>query len=87
MPSGPNAENAKNMYDKAMTQASMRAHFTQKGVEAMRQAVRDDMATPRPRTAKEALKIVGEGDMGANVPSTPRGRRGMPAKMRKGRSK
>ena len=44
-------------------------------------------STPAPRSATEAMKIVGEGNMGANVPNTPRGRRGMPAKMRKGRAK
>jgi hypothetical protein len=44
-------------------------------------------ATPAPRSATEAMKIVGEGNMGANVPNTPRGRRGMPTKMRKGRAK
>jgi hypothetical protein len=43
--------------------------------------------TPAPRSATEAMKIVGNGNMGANVPALPRGRRAMPAKMRKGRAK
>ena len=43
--------------------------------------------TPAPRAATEAMKIVGNGNMGANVPALPRGRRAMPAKMRKGRAK
>jgi hypothetical protein len=41
-------------------------------------------ATPAPRSATEALKIVGEGDMGANVPMS---RKGAPKRMRKGRAK
>jgi hypothetical protein len=45
------------------------------------------VSTPAPRSATEAMKIVGNGNMGANVPALPRGRRAMPAKMRKGRAK
>lgn len=39
---------------------------------------------PAPRTAMEALGIVGEGNMGANVPMS---RKGAPKKIRKGRAK
>jgi hypothetical protein len=145
MPSGPNAENAKDLYDKAfknkmfaisvgqlnkaheaeeaghdfylgrvgervklegqkvdgswkhsMTVARPGDHMFSEGTFkldgfANSPEVMDEMqkidAIPLRRTATEAMDIVGEGNMGSNIPDTPRGRRGMPAKMRKGRSK
>jgi hypothetical protein len=45
---------------------------------------------PAPRSAMEAIGIVGNGNIGANIPQSPRGRRGSmddPQRTRKGRRK
>jgi hypothetical protein len=101
MPSGPNAENAKDLYNKAKG-----FHQTLQGMlykptlfpthreEADRAfndlAAKGKISGYAPRTAREALDIVGEGNMGVNVPQSPRGRRGSmddPKSTRKGRLK
>jgi hypothetical protein len=103
MPSGPNAENAKNLYEKGKAFKELLEKAQSKDPEALRALKAmslapksephliwgnllsgDTPATPKPRTATEALGIVGEGNMGANVPM---GRKGAPKRMRKGRLK
>ena len=103
MPSGPNAENAKNLYQRTKDLKALIEKAQSKDPEALRALKAmsldptprphliwgnllsgDTPATPKPRTATEALGIVGEGNMGANVPM---GRKGAPKRMRKGRLK
>jgi hypothetical protein len=80
MPSGPNAENAKDLYNKSFFHQSPPSF----GLDLRLKPGERDWRDPAPRSAKKALKIVGEGDMGANIPMS---RKGAPKRMRKGRAK
>ena len=95
MPSGPNAKNAKDLYEKAKS-----FHQTLQGMlykptlfpthreEADKMfndlAAKGKLPGYAPRSAMDALGIVGEGNMGANIPMS---RKGAPKKTRKGRLK
>jgi hypothetical protein len=85
MPSGPNAENAKNLYDSVVPPRVGDFDAWIRGLAAADTGgrpprvgdigawLKGNASLPKRRTAREALDIVGEGNMGANIPSdTPR---------------